>query len=343
MSDELINLGQHFSHRDNERRGGRLPNGKALIVLILKIAVFLVIGYLWYRYIRKNWSALSAQSWRLGWHTILLSSVVTLCGYVIRGWLWAPMRFELTGQRMTLAAAFRVSAIAWMGRYLPGKIWSVAGKAYLSARDKSQIPGLGVAVTIEILWLQLSAILLTVIVLALSPVVFLPAGVRAACLGAAMIGLVASHPRVFYPIANGLLTKLHQLPLTRRPRYRIMLLVMLGNMATFILWTGGFALLAGAISGIGFRDFPALIGIYSASWVIGFLMLLVPAGIGVRESMLAFGLRAIGAPDPAIITLVLLSRLLMTLIELGCFVAALLMPVLGFRPENAAHGGRSGG
>lgn len=314
-------------------------SGKVLLVIIMKVVVLLVVCYFWYRYVRKNWDELSARSWEIGWRSIVFSSVFFFIGYVNRGCLWAPMCFELTGERIPVISAFRASALAWMGRYVPGKVWAVAGKAYFSVRNKTQIPRTGVAVTVEILWFQLSGILLTVIVLVFSRGAFLSSSIRAVSVVLLIIGFIAGHPRVFYPIANTVLKVLRQPPLTQRPRYRIMLLVMLGNVITFLLWSVSFTILAGPISSIDFHDFPLIVGIFSAAWVVGFLVLLVPAGIGVRESILAFGLRSMEIPDPIIITLVLVSRVLMTLVELVCFLLALAIPILGLRSGPSSGDG----
>lgn len=317
---------------DTENCGHHQPAGgsfnrsawkKTVFAIVIKTAVLVIVGYFWFRYVRQNWNELSARSWEIGWRPALLSSILFFAGYCIRGSLWAPMRYALTGVRMPVRDAFRVSAIAWMGRYIPGKIWAVAGKAYLSARDKKQVPQVGVAVIIEVLWFQLSGILLTVIILVFSGELFLSAGIRLALVVLLAIGLIASHPRIFFPIANWILKALRQPPFEQKPRYGRMLLVMLGNISTFLLWSAGFAILVHSRISIDTHDFPIIAGLFSAAWVIGFLILVVPAGIGVRESILVFGLRSMAISDPVIITIVLASRVLMTLIELICFLMAL--------------------
>jgi uncharacterized membrane protein YbhN (UPF0104 family) len=303
------------------------PRWKAFLLLSAKAAVLAVVIFFWYRYVRKNWSDLSWSGWELGWRRTALSAILILSGYVLRACLWAPMLHELTGARIPVLRAFRVSAMAWMGRYIPGKVWSVAGKAYLSSSDRAAVPMTGMAVIVEILWFQLGGILVAGVMLLFSGSSFIRGDYQYILAFLLVAGLVACHPGLFFRAANRVLAMLKRPGLERRPRYRVLLPVMAGNMATFLLWAAGFFVLAGGFADVGRGSFPVIAGVFASAWVIGFFMLLVPAGIGVRESVLAFGLGGIMPTDAAVISLVLLSRVLMTLIELLCFLAALLLPL----------------
>lgn len=294
-----------------------------------KIAALAVMVYFWYRYIRDNREGISLTDWGIGWERLVLSAFLIAGGYMIRSFLWAPMRYELTGRRMSLRDSFRVSSITWMGRYVPGKIWTVAGKAWLSADDASQIPAMGMAIIVEILWFQLGGVILALLLLVSSGAHLLSSGVRAAMIVILTAGLVASHPRVFTRSANAVLRMMRRPTLDHRPRYRVMLLLMSANIATFLLWGCSFAVLGGAVSPLGLEELPYITGVFSAAWVLGFFMILVPAGIGVRESILMFGLRGIGLDDSVIITLVFASRILMTIVEFAFFIAAVCMSGLG--------------
>ncbi len=320
------------------RNGAPGSGGRRFFAAAVKIAVLAVLFYFWYRYIKNNREDLLSGDWRVGWGTAALSTLFMAIGYLIRSCLWAPMRYELTGERMSLADSFRVSAISWMGRYVPGKIWTVAGKAWLSSKDKSRVPALGMAVIVEILWFQLAGVLIAVVMLIFSGGHFFSAGIRMTMMAILAAGLVASHPRVFIFSTNRVLRLMRRPLLTHRPRYRAMLLLMLANVATFVFWGISFLVLARGVSPLGINELPYITGIFSAAWVVGFFMILVPAGIGVRESILMFGLRGMGLADPVIITLVLASRILMTLVEFVFFLAAVIM---SFGGERRRIGGRT--
>ncbi len=296
--------------------------------VLVKVVLLGLIASFWYAYVRRHWHDLRLSDWHLGWAAILLACLVTSLGYVLRGVLWSPLRYELIGQRMGLLEAFRVSALAWSGRYLPGKIWSLAGKAYLSANGKDQLAVNAVAVSVDILWFQVSGILLggTVLLTCAELSAFLDHFGLPFVL-VALGGLMACHPRIFCPLVNRILRQLRQPELPRRPRYGVMLLMLVSNMLTFTLWTGGWAIIAHAVCDVGLSAFPVLVGLFAVAWVCGFLAVFAPAGIGVRDAILALGLQGILALDPSnVVLLVVASRLLSTAVELVCLVLALVVP-----------------
>ena len=65
-----------------------------------------------------------------------------------------------------------------------------------------------------------------------------------------------------------------------------------------------------------------LIGSYIAAWLVGFLVLFAPGGLGIREGTLSF-LLEFCLPLPLAIALSLLARIWITLGELAIAVVAL--------------------
>ena len=71
------------------------------------------------------------------------------------------------------------------------------------------------------------------------------------------------------------------------------------NWASFVLLGLCAALLARAFFGAA-APFPRLAGVFAAAWVAGFVTPGAPAGLGVREAVLAGGLRPIYGPEVAL-------------------------------------------
>jgi len=83
---------------------------------------------------------------------------------------------------------------------------------------------------------------------------------------------------------------------------------------------------AGDLGGWGWLTWLApllLVGGYALAWVAGFVVVLVPAGAGVREVVLA-ALLGGSLAQPSVVLLVLLARLVLTVVDL-LFAAAGLM------------------
>jgi hypothetical protein len=96
---------------------------------------------------------------------------------------------------------------------------------------------------------------------------------------------------------------------------------LLRALAPFVLnwlWYGlaSFCWTAAVYPALEVSQLPAVIGLYTASWAIGFLTLIVPNGWGVREGILVAGLTGVlGVPLPAAGAAALLSRLGSILVE----------------------------
>jgi len=71
------------------------------------------------------------------------------------------------------------------------------------------------------------------------------------------------------------------------------------------------------------ESFALAAGGYALAWTIGFLVVVVPAGVGVREAVLALALAGQLGPGSVVVT-VLLSRVLLTAADflLGLVAAA---------------------
>jgi len=301
---------------------------KRVVKHTAQLALLLVLTYCWYLYVKKHWPHVRGFGEAVRWSNLAGGMVFTMLGYAIRGMLWSPFYHELTGKRLGLWNAFRISSIAWMGRYLPGKVWALAGKAYLSSADKSEVPGSAVAATVDVLWLLASGMLMTLgflggnsaareVLGGHSSVAWIVAG----------LGVLACHPRVFFPLANTLLRWTRQPPLLRPPRFWVMMLFLVANVVCFGFWTAGFVVMIEPGLLLDASRFCETAGVFAGAWVFGFAVLLAPAGIGVRDSILALGLQhVVGLPPDLVVAGVAISRILTTLAESLCFLVAIAGP-----------------
>ena len=274
----------------------------------------------------RNWDQLRAQplEWSIdpGW--LVLSVVVV---WLMYGLLIAAWRIMLTGwgRGLDFWSAARIWTVSSLGKYLPGKVWAVAGMAVMAQQaGVGAGPATGSAVILQIL---------------------------AIGTGAAVAALTGwSSLRTAYPGAEGglasllLLSLLAVVVLLRPDSIRRLLriaapqatvsatpppgAVAFGIAANTIAWLGyGTALwllARGVLPGAGLGLLPA-IAVFTASYLAGFLALFAPGGIGVREGVFILMLQGpigIGAAT----ALAIASRLLLTVTELGAAVPFLLFP-----------------
>jgi uncharacterized membrane protein YbhN (UPF0104 family) len=225
--------------------------------------------------------ALDLSGWSLSWFLITLSSVLLLAGYFLTGMVWALIVSNLGGPEIAVTDAIRIFMIANLGRYVPGKVWQIAGLAVL-AKDlgvpaqtaaAAAVLGQGVALV--------GATLIGLEAVASLSIPGLPRwAIVATMFGSIFVGLL---PPVFRA-STGLWFRLARTPMPDhlRPSHAGVWLAL--GVLNWLLFAGAFWIL---VRGLGFD--VALIptaSAFAAAYVLGYLMIFAPAGLGVREAFL---------------------------------------------------------
>jgi len=296
----------------------------------LQAAVLFVVAVLIARAVQRNWAEFRALDVNLqpqpAW--LALSALAVFLSYAlfIGGWRRLLAGW---GHRLGIAPAARIWTLSNLGRYLPGKIWSIAGLVVLAQRAGVQGA-----------------------VAAASAVAF-----QALVLGTGVAVVAAAMPRATSPLrlAVGLVVALASLgALAWAPASRRLSKVMntarpLTPLPLSAVGLGGAYILAGWLAyGLSFWLFarglvsaPELsvvtaAGIFTFSYVLGTLALFAPGGIGVREVVLISLLAPVVGSGGAIAVSVG-SRILLTLTEASAALISLAL-VRG----NASGTGASG-
>ena len=278
------------------------------------------------RALARNWDQLRSQplEWQLrpGW--LALSLVLTWLMYALLILGWRSM-LSGWGQRLDGWSAARIWILSSLGKYIPGKVWAVAGMALLSQQaGVAPWAATGSAVVMQVLAIGTGAAVAGLAGAHILESAQQGAGAVLALLVAAAIisvGLLLWPPflrhllRLAAPQAVG----------DREPTGRGILVGIATNIVAWLgyglaLWLLGRGLLP--TSGLGLR---LAIAVFTASYLAGFLALFAPGGIGVREGLFILMLQeplGVGAAT----SLALASRLLLTAAELGAAV-----PFLVFR------------
>jgi hypothetical protein len=290
------------------------------------------LAILWFagRSLLRNWHDLGAQplAWRIDPIRLVAAALVVWAMYALLVTAWRVM-LTAWGDRLDGWTAGRIWTVSNLGKYLPGKVWAIAGMA-LMARQAGVSPG---AATGSAVILQAVSIGSGAIVAALTGAAALerarPGATTAlwliAALAVAGIALLFWPPvlrrilRVAAPEAGGQAV----------PPLPAILYGVAANVTAWVgygvaLWLLARGLLPGA--GLGLR---ASIAVFTASYLAGFLALIAPGGLGVREGLFILmlqGTLGIGAAT----ALALASRVLLTITELGAAA-----PFLAFPRRNA--------
>lgn len=77
----------------------------------------------------------SLEQWRPNLLVLTGSILVLLLGYFMSAALWGRMVADLGGPEIPMWRAVRLFMVANMGRYVPGKVWQIAGLALLAKKE----------------------------------------------------------------------------------------------------------------------------------------------------------------------------------------------------------------
>ena len=298
------------------------------------VLAVLVAGFVG-RAVVSNWAELSelnvALQPRPAW--ILAAAVTVLATYCL---LVAAWNRVLAGwsERLRFGRAAQIWCLSNLGRYLPGKVWSIAGLAVLAQRAGVA----GWAAAASALAMQALAVGTGALVVALSAPgaaspVLEAVGVsrEAAPMLLAAAGSVAIATVIVLTLAplsaaaNRLVGQKFELrPLPLRS-------VAAAGAATLLSWIAygvAFWFLALGLFGTGGLTIETAVGVFAAGYIVGLLALFAPGGVGVRELVFLALLSPVLGSRGALV-LAVASRLLLTATEVS---AALL--TLGLRSEQ---------
>jgi hypothetical protein len=275
------------------------------------IAGALVVGFA-VRAVVLNWQSLRTQSidWQLSPPWILASVAVVFACYAVLIEAWRRVVLSM-GERLPFLTATRIWFLASLGKYVPGKVWALAGAAVL-AKQAGVDPAVAVAGAIILQVLALASGAAVVALTARDAFQSLGQGAEP-ILGAVILLSVLG---VATLTSQRVLDRIGRVVPASWPRLRAIRPVVVAGafIANVAAWSGyGVALLMlarGLLPGVGL-SLPQAVGVFTCSYLIGFLALFAPGGLGPRESVFLLMLAGEIGLKPAA-ALALASRLLLT-------------------------------
>ncbi|HXM37177.1 MAG TPA: lysylphosphatidylglycerol synthase domain-containing protein [Gemmatimonadales bacterium] len=281
-------------------------------------AVALVVVVLVARTVQRNWTEFRSLHVNLdvqpGWLALATLAVFLTYAFYIESW-----RRLLAGwaQRIPFGVAARVWSLSNLGRYVPGKIWSVTGLVVLAQRAgvrggaaaasavafQALVLGTGVAVVAAATPQATSALRLVA-----------GFGLALASLGVLVWGPTARWLGRLMSTAS---------PLTPLP----LSAVALAGALMFLGWlTYGVAfwLFVRGLLPDTHLTYAAAAGAFTLSYILGTLALFAPGGIGVRELvMISLLTPALGSGGAVAVSVG--SRVLLTVTEAGAALLAIVL------------------
>ena len=288
----------------------------------LTIAVVSVVAFFLLRSICTQWDVVARHQWSLRWDWLLLSAGLVWLDFITLILLWRFILVRVGEHPLPFRTAYRVWFLSNFGKYLPGKVWTVMGMVYLLNAEGYSAPSVLVSAILNQALSILSGLVLSVIVLGAQASGGTPLWLLIAV---GMLAAAALYPPLLQKMINFGLRVVRRESIEIPLSFVTIALLFLVYSGTWIVYGGAFWLL---LVGIGIHpsgSFIEIVAIFAASYLLGFLALFVPGGLGVREGALAV-LAGRYLPLGLAAPVAVLSRIWLTVTEL---IAAL--PLLWLR------------
>jgi glycosyltransferase 2 family protein len=253
--------------------------------------------------LRSRWAEVRHELATLHASQLWLSMAAALVGVGASSGIWHQM-FTGVGEPLPVRISLRIFFIGQIGKYLPGAVWPAVTQAAL-AREHDVAPRATVAAVTLFLWVHLVtgtavAVLILSVAGRLPLVTLLALPVLATLLTPVVLGWSL----------QTLLRLARRRPLRQLPDGRHLVRACGWALAMWACYGVHLNLLSRAV------DEPVNVfvtaAVFAAGWVVGFVLLIAPAGVGPREAAIVALLPLAGGSG---LVIALVSRLIMTIAD----------------------------
>lgn len=279
--------------------------GRVRVVLgrVVRYGWFLLLAVGLAFALRDRWAEVRDQLAMIDPPMLAVAAMAGLAGVGASSGIWHQMLLAV-GADLPLRTSLRIFYVGQVGKYLPGAVWPAVTQAAL-AREHGVAPRASVTAVTLFLWIHLvTGGGIAVAVLAST------GQLPAAALLAVPIAVFLLVPSVLGWCLQTALRMLRRRPLEQVPNgHRIAAAV--GWAA--VMWT---------LYGVHVQVLTAAVddpispilgtGVFAASWVVGFVLVIAPAGAGPREAAMVALLPLVSTPG---LLVALVSRLVLTVAD----------------------------
>lgn len=279
-----------------------------------------VAAVLWYsaRLLGAQWQEVRALRDEVStdWVRVIGSALVVLASYAVLIATWRAT-VRSWGERIGVGDAARIWFVSNLGRYIPGKVWQIGAMGVLAQRvGVSPVAAVGSALVVSLVHVLVGFAVVALTGRALL-VTALPEGPWLVLTLVAMAAAVLGAPWLLPPLVRlaSRVTR-RDLQVPALPPVAIWVAAS-GSFVAWLLFGIAFRLLAAALLGDTSGDATTYVAVFTLSYLLGFLALFAPGGIGVRELSMAALLVSAGlTTGPQAAWLVVGSRLWLTVLEI---------------------------
>ncbi len=269
----------------------------------------------------RHCAQLRQYHWTISPMLLASSFVALFAAFLLVVYVWTRLlcSFDLS---LRFRRAFEIWYISNLGRYLPGKVWSLLGMIYLCEKEglpRSKVVASGVVT--QIFSISAAFFLGSIYLCSTSALKGKALSLPVLLVGLCVFLLPLVVPKFCVRCMGPLAKKLgaHEIARALRPADRIRFFCW--NILCWLVYGLAFGLLILSISTFPASHFLALVPTFALAYTLGFIALFAPSGFGVREGVLVLLLSPFYPPALGL-ALALAARLWFTIGDIAFFLIA---------------------
>ena len=257
------------------------------LITLLSVGVLAYIVIMVY----SDAQTLLARRISIAWGPLLIGEGLLLLFFALQAQGWRLTLARLDGSSLPFSTAFRIWWLSQTGRYLPGKVLTWASRYALVAEHEVSARNILLSLILEHVLTPIGAVL----IFALFSLMRV-AGLLSDWLWLVIVvvaGLcVLLYPPFLQATVNIGARLRHQSPVQLRLGLRDVTLLISHYALQWVIAGTAFVFFLAALTQPASGDWLALIGVFPLAWTCGFLSIITPGGLGVREVTLGLLLAA---------------------------------------------------
>lgn len=311
------------AHQQRQPFGSNMSLWKAIRIGAIVVIVGASSYYLT-RNILRGYGEVRATNVQINGIALLISALITAGCTLLGGWEWKLLLEALGYDGISIRKGIKIHVMANIVKYAPGYGWQILGKAYLSRKENIPQGYVIISIGAEFALIIISGGLLALLML--PGTVFLPQSSLLAFGARGLATLIALSPLLFLspwrPRWVIRYKKFDFLWLESTVDFQKLGWVLLMMLLTWALMGIGFCFLIRGVYSIRLCDIPTYVFSLVASFILSLLVVFVPNGMGIRESILAILLSS-SMPLAIASIVAILARLILIVAEVISFLITL--------------------
>jgi uncharacterized membrane protein YbhN (UPF0104 family) len=329
-----VSMDSHVCRDSNKKIMGHF-NYKLALRWIIAFAIFVFLG----KMVWENWNQVKDVPFTLRPFPFILSTFIFAFSYFIQVWAWTLITVKLR-----IAVSFPETIKSWfysqLGKYLPGKVWLLLSRFYYYESKGKARERISVALYLEMVTVIVAAgvIFLAALILFKEMGPFYSGG-QFWCLALAfiLVAFIFLHPKVLQGVLNWILVHFKKEPVLLSVSYANIIWILFVCIVAWVVGGIGFYLFVDSVYAVSSKYILFLTGALAISSILGLIAIFAPSGLGVREGVLVYLLSFVMAAPVAVI-ISILTRLWMTLIEIGLIGVIYLFGKFQTQQKRREHG-----